>query len=204
LTRVRNTSCASCYERAGRAFLELFPQVREAVHDFFHSKYASCLALLEKLKPDLLMDIHLHDHVAQLYTDVRSKALVQYFSPFVTVDMKLMANAFNVDVDALEKELAKLIMAGDIAARIDSQNKVLHKRATDQRTATFAKAIKMGEDYMRDTKALLLRINLMRADFIVKGSGEGLGPSKSSRQEARAAVRGAGGDAIAYGGEAGM
>ena len=26
----------------------------------------------------------------------------------------------------------------------------------------------MGEDYMRDTKALLLRINLMRNDFIVK------------------------------------
>jgi len=169
-----------------RGFLELFPQVREACHDFFHSKYASCLALLEKLKPDLVLDIHLHDHMQQLYTDVRSKALVQYFSPFVTVDMKLMASAFNVDVDALEKELAKLIMGGQIPARIDSQNKVLHKRATDQRTATFATAIKMGEEYMRDTRALLLRINLMRADFVVKGSNQD-GPSKSSRQEARAA-----------------
>ena len=36
---------------------------------------------------------------------------------------------------------------------------------------------------MRDTRALLLRINLMRADFIVKGEGQGIGPSKSSRQE---------------------
>ena len=40
---------------AFRAALELSPQVREAVHDFYHSKYASCLALLDKLQPDLLL-----------------------------------------------------------------------------------------------------------------------------------------------------
>jgi len=170
-----------------KTYLELYPQVREAVHDFFHSRYASCLDYLDKLKPDLLLDLHLHDHVKQLYDDVRSKALVQYFSPFVSVDMKLMATAFNVSVEALEKELAALIMAQQIPARIDSQAKVLYARHADQRTATFATALKMGEEYMRDTRALLLRINLMRADFIVKGEGQGIGPSKSSRQEGRAA-----------------
>lgn len=180
------TAPALCRSTSFRPFLELFPQVREAVHDFFHSKYASCLALLEKLKPDLLLDVHLHDHVPQLYADVRSKALVQYFSPFVTVDMRLMASAFNVSVDELEKELASLIMASQIPARIDSQNKVLHARKADQRTATFASAIKMGEEYMRDSRALLLRINLMRADFILKSSDyASAAPSKSSRQEPR-------------------
>ena len=114
------------------------------------------------------------------------------------------ASAFNVEIEALEKELAALIVSRQIPARIDSQNKVLHARSTDQRTATFASGIKMGEEYIRDTKALLLRINLMRADFIVKGSGDsaGLGPSKSSRQE-----RGRGGGAessSAYATEAGM
>ena len=166
-----------------KTFLELYPAVREAVHDFYHSRYASCLDALDKLKPDLLLDLHLHDHVKQLYEDVRSKALVQYFSPFVSVDMNLMATAFNVSVDALEKELASLIMTKQISARIDSQAKVLYAKQVDQRTQTFAAALKMGEDYMRDTRALLLRINLMRADFIVKGEGQGIGPSKSSRQE---------------------
>ena len=37
-------------------------------------------------------------------TPMRSKALVQYFSPFVTVDMNQMASAFNVPVEALEKK----------------------------------------------------------------------------------------------------
>jgi len=175
-----------------RSFLELVPEVRELVHDFYNSRYASCLKTLEKLKQDLLLDLHLHDHVAALYADVRSKALIQYFSPFVTVDMKRMADAFNTPVMELEKELASLILAGQIPARIDSHNKVLHARHADQRTATFQKALGMGDDYVRDSMALLLRINLMRHDFVVKAqSGDAsLGPSKSSRQERHTVDRG--------------
>jgi len=173
-----------------RIFLELVPEVRELTHDFYNSRYASCLKILDKLKADLLLDLHLHDHVETLYADIRSKALIQYFSPFVTVDMKLMAEAFNTPVMDLERELAKLIMAGQIPARIDSHNKVLHARHADQRTATFQKALAMGDEYVRDSMALLLRINLMRHDFVVKPNHSGdagkLGPSKSSRQERHA------------------
>jgi COP9 signalosome complex subunit 1 len=97
--------------------------------------------------------------------------------------MRRMATVFNVEVGELEKELAALIMAGAIPARIDSQSKVLYARHADQRHATFEKALAMGETYMRNTKALLLRINLLRADFAVKGTGDAFGPSKSSRQE---------------------
>ena len=75
-------------------------------------------------------------------------------------------------------------MDGKIASRIDSQNKVLYARTADQRTATFSKTLGLGADYLRETRALLLRISLMRADFVVKGSSE-RGPSKSSRQEQR-------------------
>jgi len=166
-----------------RSLLELHPEVRDLVNDFFSSRYASCLSHLDKLKPDLLIDIHLRPHVAQLYADIRSKAMIQYFLPFVSVDMQRMAAAFNVDVVELEKELAALIMAGAIPARIDSQSKVLYARHADQRHATFVKALDMGEAYMWNTKALLLRINLLRADFTVKGSGDSFGPSKSSRQD---------------------
>ena len=106
----------------------------------------------------------------------------------VTVDMKRMADAFNTPVMELEKELAALIMAGQIAARIDSHNKVLHARHADQRTASFQKALAMGDEYVRDSMALLLRINLMRHEFVVKPSGGDtkLVPSKSSRQERHA------------------
>ncbi len=75
-------------------------------------------------RPDLELDMHLHSHVKALYDEIRSRALVQYFSPFVTVDLNRMAAAFNSPVGQLESELAGLIMGGKISARIDSHNKV--------------------------------------------------------------------------------
>eukprot|EP01111_Echinosteliopsis_oligospora_P002599 TRINITY_DN138_c0_g1_i2.p1 TRINITY_DN138_c0_g1~~TRINITY_DN138_c0_g1_i2.p1 ORF type:complete len:494 (-),score=153.65 TRINITY_DN138_c0_g1_i2:105-1424(-) len=151
-----------------RNYSELVPEVREMIHDFYGSKYASCLAHLEKLKGDLLLDIHLHDHVESLYQKIRSKALIQYFSPFVSVDLNTMAAAFSTSVSGIEKELAKLIMDGSIQARIDSHNKRLYARHTDQRSQTFQNSLKMGDEYQRSVNALLMRVNLQRSEFIVK------------------------------------
>ncbi|KAL1498555.1 hypothetical protein AB1Y20_013874 [Prymnesium parvum] len=166
-----------------RTLLELFPDVRELINDFYHSKYASCLQYLRKLEPDLLLDIHLHDHVDGIIKAIQSRAIIQYFSPYVRINMIQMAAAFQFEVNELERNLASLISSGQIEARIDSHHKVLYARHDDQRSATFRKVLSMGEDYMRDTKALLLRINLMRHDFILKGNADTLGPSKSSRQD---------------------
>lgn len=75
-------------------------------------------------KNDFLLDIHLHSHVETLYDNIRKKALVQYFSPFLTVDMNKMAESFGTTVSKLERELAKLITENLIQARIDSHKKV--------------------------------------------------------------------------------
>lgn len=48
----------------------------------------------------------------------------QYFSPYVSADMRRMAIAFNTTVAALEDELTQLILEGLISARIDSHSKV--------------------------------------------------------------------------------
>jgi len=165
-------------------FLELVPQVRELVSDFYSSRYASCLNYLEQLKSDLLLDLHLHDHVTSLYQQIRSRALVQYFSPFISVDLKTMATAFNTDIAGLEKELSALILQGDIQARIDSHNKILFARHTDQRSSTFQKALKMGDLYQRNTKTMLLRVDLMKHDFVVRP------PSKKGDRERDDAERG--------------
>jgi len=42
-------------------------------------------------------------------------------------------------------------------ARIDSHNKILFAKDLDQRTVTFEKALNMGKDWQRRTKALILR-----------------------------------------------
>ena len=78
------------------------------------SHYASCLDYLGNLKANLLLDIHLHDHVETLYNEIRHKALIQYTHPFVSVDLQMMANAFKTSVAGLEKELEALITDNQI------------------------------------------------------------------------------------------
>jgi len=160
-----------------RNFLELTPELREIIQDFYASRYASCLKYLEKIKSRLQLDIHLHEHVESLYQKIRNKALIQYFSPFISVDLNTMASAFNTNVAGLERELSRLIMDNSIQARIDSHNKRLYARTTDQRSATFEKTISMGEEYQDNAQALLLRVNLLRNDFIVKP------PRRGDREE---------------------
>lgn len=80
----------------------------------FLSHYASCLEYLGNLKANLLLDIHLHDHVETLYDQIRHKALIQYTLPFVSVDLNMMANAFKTTVAGLEKELEALITDNQI------------------------------------------------------------------------------------------
>lgn len=153
-----------------RNFLELVPEVRELIHDFYSSHYASCLDYLGNLKANLLLDIHLHDHVETLYNDIRHKALIQYTHPFVSVDLRMMANAFKTSVPGLEKELEALITDNQIQARIDSHNKILYARHADQRNATFQRALQTGSEFDRDVRSMLLRASLIKHDYNLKSS----------------------------------
>lgn len=44
--------------------------------------YARCLALLERCRPWLRMDMHLHGVADELLSLVRARALVDYVTPF--------------------------------------------------------------------------------------------------------------------------
>ncbi|KAF3441278.1 hypothetical protein FNV43_RR15191 [Rhamnella rubrinervis] len=153
-----------------RNFLELVPEVRELINDFYSSRYASCLDYLGNLKANLLLDIHLHDHVETLYDQIRHKALIQYTHPFVSVDLGMMANAFKTTVSGLEKELEALITDNQIQARIDSHNKILYARHADQRNATFQGVLQTGHEFDRDVRSMLLRANLIKHEYNLRAS----------------------------------
>ena len=76
------------------------------------------------MQQTLVYDMYLAGHLGTLVEKIRCRALKQYTMPFDALLLPTMAEAFAVDVTALEQELAGLIMKGEIHARIDSQNKV--------------------------------------------------------------------------------
>nr|CAB3250794.1 COP9 signalosome complex subunit 1 [Phallusia mammillata] len=151
-----------------KLLLELEPTIREIVFAFYKSQYGRCLGLLQEGRDGMLLDLYLSQHVDKLYSQIRCRALVQYFSPYKLADMHRMANAFNCSVTELEDELMPLILDGQIQARIDSQNKILHARETDHRSLTFAKTLHVGKEYLHRTKALILRNAVIRNNLSVQ------------------------------------
>uniref|UniRef100_A0A336L7P9 CSON004563 protein n=1 Tax=Culicoides sonorensis TaxID=179676 RepID=A0A336L7P9_CULSO len=151
-----------------KLFLELEPQLRDIIFKFYESKYASCLKLLDDIRDNLLLDMYIAPHVNNLYTKIRNRALIQYFSPYLSADMNKMALAFNRTVPALENELMQLILDGQIQARIDSHNKILYAKDADQRSSTYEKALKVGEEYQRRTKMMILRAAVLKNHIHVK------------------------------------
>ncbi|KAI8825606.1 26S proteasome subunit RPN7-domain-containing protein [Fimicolochytrium jonesii] len=153
-----------------KQYLELEPQVRELLYGFYQSKYTQCLDTLTRMKSDLYLDIWLHGHVDLIYQNIRKKALVQYFQPFLSVDMHKMSRSFSTSVTELERELAMLIMGKEINGRIDSHNKILRVKAADQRSTIFEHSLAMGTDYQTQVRHLMLRMKLVRADMISTSS----------------------------------
>ncbi|XP_055905909.1 COP9 signalosome complex subunit 1b [Eupeodes corollae] len=153
-----------------KLFLELEPQLRDIIFKFYESKYASCLNMLEQIHDNLLLDMYIAPHVNTLYTKIRNRALIQYFSPYLSADMRSMATAFNRSVSALENELMQLILDGQIQARIDSHNKILYAKDADQRSSTFEKAINIGKEYQRRSRMLVLRAAMLKAHIHVKNT----------------------------------
>lgn len=151
-----------------KLFLELEPQLREVLQCFYDSRYGQCLKLLENMKDNLLLDLYLAPHIQTLFSMIRNRGLVQYFSPYISADLPKMAHSFNTTIPNLENELMKLILDGSIQARIDSHNRVLLAQDVDQRSQTFARAVEMSRLYTRRARTLVLRSAILKANISVK------------------------------------
>lgn len=164
-----------------KQFLELQPQLRDILHKFYSSQYATCLELLNRIKDNLMLDLFLSPHLNKLYSQIRNRALIQYFSPYVSADLQRMASSFNCTVRSLEDELTQLILDGQISARIDSRKKILYARDVDQRSTIFEKALEVGKEYERKTKSLILRTVVLKHQIQVRGPNDVQKPEDGAR-----------------------
>lgn len=113
-----------------RNYLELEPHIRKAISMFVNCRYSACLEILERSRPDYLLDMHLQQHVSKIFSLIRKKCLVQYLIPFSCVTLESMDSIFARPDESLEAELISMIKSGDLKARINTIDKVgyMHKR----------------------------------------------------------------------------
>ena len=149
-----------------RSMLELVPSMRELVNDFYSGKYGSSLSFLNSYRQHLSMDIYISRHVNAIIQKINEKAIMQYFSAFVSVKLPAMADALNTSVEKLEKDAAKLIEENKLNGRIDSHLKVLHAKSSNQRRQAFEDAIQSGEDFISEANSTMLRMNIAKFRFV--------------------------------------
>lgn len=153
-----------------RNYLELEPHIRRAISYFVSSKYSACLSILDSYKADYLLDIYLQRHIHQLYHEIRSKAIQQYFIPFSCVTLSALATAFNTDEPNIEFELTQMIKRGNLDARLDLVDRVLLARKVDNRSKVHNEALASAEEYERTAHLRLLRMGILNAGLEVRAS----------------------------------
>ena len=169
-----------------RNFLELEPHIRRAVSYFCASKYSQCLEILERYKPDYLLDLYLQPHVSEIYKKVRTKAIVQYFQPFSKVTLSSMEKMFAVNPAvitngtangnsgttaaslALREELIAMIQAGKLDARIDLESNTLVANTTEPRADMQRAALETTDRFIQEAQLKLIRINATQAGLEIK------------------------------------
>jgi hypothetical protein len=128
-----------------------------ANHKIFHiSRYGSCLGYLEKLKSNLLLDIHLHEHLEVLYKDIRHKAIIQYTFPFISVDLNTMAVAFKTTVSLLEKELAALITDNKIQVPYKD---ALHRQRSSVKLPSIVLCLKLHFSLIKSSLYINIKVH---------------------------------------------
>lgn len=61
------------------------------------------------------MDPYLREHLPALVAAIKNRCVVQYFSPYLSVGLEPMAEAFGCSVPDMEATVAKLVMDGKVS-----------------------------------------------------------------------------------------
>ncbi|KAF2155861.1 hypothetical protein K461DRAFT_251900 [Myriangium duriaei CBS 260.36] len=156
-----------------RVFLELEPHIRRAISAFCDAKYSACLEALEAYRSDYLLDIYLGARLNDIYYKIRTKSIIQFFVPFSHVCIADLAAAFPWSgysqlssaeiVTTMESELASMISAGTLEARIDAVDGVLLAPPRDLRRETQQDVLDTAAEIERALRLKLHRLNMSHA-----------------------------------------
>jgi len=147
-------------------FIDANPSVIGMATDFHAGNYAEVLQQVEALQSTMYYDVHMAPHREALTTKIRTHCFTNYIRPFGLLDLNRMAEAFQMDIAALEAEVASLVIDKKVEGRIDSAQKQLVATVASRRLGTYQKAMDEGELSLADSKQQILRANLASKQFL--------------------------------------
>ena len=150
------------------SMLETIPDTNDILDNFMMGRYEAFQRQLNKLQKKLKYDQFFGEHRSNnFFKKIRTLTLQQYVKPFKVIDMREISTAFGLPLEVIETELTELITSGQIKAKIDSYQKRLYARKQNPQLEAYKKAAQVGQQFIRDTEDMLLKINLMKNNQVL-------------------------------------
>ena len=103
------------------------------INRFLHGDYASLWSSLGELRSAVVIrDMYMSSHANRIYNLIADKIVLQYFAPFKSVDLTVMAAKLLFQYEELEAILCNLISSGQLAGMIHT-----HPSARPPATLTY-------------------------------------------------------------------
>ncbi|KAF8752122.1 26S proteasome subunit RPN7 [Rhizoctonia solani] len=151
-------------------FIEQEPYIREIIDAYTNNNFKVVLELLDRHSSRHGLDVVLAPHIGLLTSLIRDRALVLYTTPFTSIRLQRLAEAFGITLSDVEAHIVRLVREGQVKGRVDANEKVLIATQVDPRAELFQRALKAGVENEATARKLILRMKLIQNDLVVKTS----------------------------------
>ncbi|CAE6420028.1 unnamed protein product [Rhizoctonia solani] len=167
-------------------FIEQEPYIREIIDAYTANNFKVVLELLDRHSSRHALDVVLSPHISLLTNLIRDRALILYTTPFTSIRLQRLADAFGLSLADVEGHIVRLVREGQVKGRVDANEKVLIATQVDARAELFQRTLKAGMENEATARKLILRMKLIQNDLVVKLSKsqqQRTGPSVAQDEE---------------------
>ncbi|VDM95513.1 unnamed protein product [Thelazia callipaeda] len=134
--------------------------VKQYLEAFYGCRYDELFLVLAKLESERLkFDRYLAPHYNFYSRMMRLKAYQQFLTPYKTVRLDMMAKDFGVSKEFIDKELHRLIAAGQLHCKIDAVRGIIIMNHPDTKNHLYRSVIKDGDILLNRIQKLARVIN---------------------------------------------
>jgi COP9 signalosome complex subunit 1 len=150
--------------------LELAPNVRQFIQDYFTSKFASCKQFLLLMIPQWKLDVYLRNHVDAIVSKILERFLVACFTPYSSMYLQRMAVMTSTDLTELEYKLTALIATNQLSARIDKFQALLIREVKNDKEKCVVSVVDQSNREASYIKRSLVRLSMLKHNMCVTNS----------------------------------
>lgn len=128
-----------------RTAIDQVPHLPEFLSALYECRYKEFFKAFAEVITLVKCDPYLATHVRYFVREVRVRAYSQFLESYKSVTLASMASAFDVSTDFMDEEVADLIVAGRLNAKIDRVAGVIETNRPDERSALYMESLKKGD-----------------------------------------------------------